>query len=307
MALDKNFLDYPNRKHGMDHDRYLWRNMFDLQPVLLDNDARLAFLVTIPIEFFPLNPSGNPFKAPGSMVTQYPDYRHYSTRDYGNRVGIYRLLKKLETYNIKANIAMNAEVAVRYPQLLQDIIGAGHEIVAHGIDMDTLHYGGIDECTESDQVTQCLKVLRSMSGQKVNGWMSPAYSESFNTPDIVSENDCTYICDWSNDDLPYTMQTRIGQIIAMPVSQEISDRQIIINYHQTEDSFVTQVMDQFDMLYQESARFGARVLSLTLTPYISGLPFRIAAVDQIFNFVMKHSDVISMTGSEIITKLKINK
>ena len=97
--------------------------------------------------------------------------------------------------------------------------------------------------------------------------MSPAYSESFNTPDLVAQIGCKYICDWSNDEMPYKMNTAFGNLIAMPVSQEISDRQIIINYHQTEDSFYTQVCDQFDALYHEANQYGVKVRLKMRLPY----------------------------------------
>lgn len=94
------------------------------------------------------------------------------------------------------------------------------------------------------------------------------------------------------------MDTAYGNLVAMSVSQEISDRQIIINYHQTEDSFQQQVCDQLNVLSEEAGLYGGRILSLTLTPYISGLPFRISTIQSILKYASENS-VISLTGSEI--------
>lgn len=300
MALDPLFLQYPHRGHHMDHDLYAWSNLFERPPLILPNAAKVGILLTIPLEFFPLNPTGKPFKAPGSMVTPYPDFRHYTTRDYGNRVGIFRLLKLLERYGLKANVPMNAALAQKYPALLDEIVTAGHEVVAHGIDMDTLHYGGMDADTEKKQVNECLQVLRTMSGQPIKGWMSPAFSESFDTPALVAAAGCTYICDWANDDLPYRLHTQNGPLWAMPVSQEISDRRILIEYHQTEDSFVTQVCDQLDVLGEEANRYGGRLFSLTLTPYIAGLPFRIKSIETILQYIVSKKWVLNLRGSELL-------
>ncbi|MBK8056230.1 MAG: polysaccharide deacetylase family protein [Saprospiraceae bacterium] len=282
----------------MDHNRYAWSNLFERKPLVWPHQAKVALMITIPVEFFPLNPTGKPFKAPGSMVTAYPDFRHYTTRDYGNRVGIFRLLKVLDEFNLKANFAVNSEVAARYPNLIEEILKNGHEIIAHGVDMDELHYGGMDNAHEAYLVEKSMDTLRKISGQKIQGWMSPAYSESFETPDLVKKYGCTFLCDWSNDDMPYIMDTAHGSIVAMPVSQEISDRQIIINYHQTEDSFEQQVCDQLDTLADEAHQYGGRLLSLTLTPYISGLPFRISTIRNILQYT-KQKSVINLTGSEI--------
>jgi hypothetical protein len=166
--------------------------------------------------------------------------------------------------------------------------------------MDTLHYGGMDHQREIEQVSECINTLKNSTGQQIKGWMSPAFNESFYTPDIVKENGCTYICDWSNDDMPYLMDTSQGSIVALPVSQEISDRQIIINYHQTEDSFIQQVKDQADVLLEEANEYGGRILSLTLTPYISGLPFRISAISDLFDY-LNAKQTINLTGSEIVS------
>ena len=90
------YLDYPHRNYGNDHSLYDWSYSARREPVRLDDGTKVSAFITVPLEFFPLNPSGKPFKHPGAMVTPYPDLRHYTTRDYGNRVGVFRLLKVLE-------------------------------------------------------------------------------------------------------------------------------------------------------------------------------------------------------------------
>ena len=298
--LADEFLEYPMRRHGMDHDRYGWSNMFERPPIEWPNGAKIALMVTVPLEFFPLNQTGKPFKAPGGMVTAYPDFRHYSSRDYGNRVGVFRFLKLFSELGIRANFAVNSAVAERYPSLIENINLAKHEIIAHGIDMDTLHYGGMDEATERAQIEECVGKLREISGQKIRGWMSPAVSESFNTPDLLTEFGIEYVCDWANDELPYRMNTKNGNLVAMPVSQEINDRQIIINYHHDEASFVQQLKDQFDWLLEETNRHGGRVFSLTVHPYIMGLPYRIQALKTALAYITTHPSVWVATGCDLM-------
>ena len=300
MPLADEFLKYPMRRHGMDHDRYAWSNMFERPPIEWPNGAKVAFMITVPLEFFPLNQQGKPFKAPGSMVTAYPDFRHYTSRDYGNRVGVFRFLRLFSELGIRVNFALNAAVCERYPSLVASINAPHHEIIAHGLDMDVLHYGGMDEATERAQIEQCVARLRQGTGQKIRGWMSPAVSESFNTPDLLTEFGIEYVCDWANDELPYTMNTQNGALVAMPVSQEISDRQIIVNNHHTEDSFVQQLKDQFDWLAAEAECHGGRVLSLTVHPYIMGLPYRIQALKTALQYIVSHKNVWVATGSDLL-------
>ena len=299
MSLPEAFLQYPQRRHGMDQDRYDWSNLFERKPIVWPNGAKMALLVVVPIEFFPLNQQGKPFKAPGGMVTAYPDFRHYSSRDYGNRVAVFRFFKLFSELGIKATFAVNSAVAERYPSLIQEINDLGHEIMAHGVDMDTLHFGGMDEAQERRQVAESVTKLRQISGQPVRGWLSPAVSESFQTPDLLTEFGIKYVGDWANDELPFQMQTKNGNLMALPVSQEINDRQIIINYHHDELSFVQQIKDQFDWLAEESEKQGGRILSLTVHPYIMGLPYRIQALREALSYVMNQEKVVSLTAGEI--------
>ncbi len=304
MPLEQEFLEYPLRRHGMDHDRYAWSNLFERKPIEWSSNKKMALLTVVPVEFFPLNPVGKPFKAPGSMVTAYPDFRHYSTRDYGNRVGIYRFLKLFQQLGIKGTFAVNSDVAKRYPLLIQDILEDGHEIMAHGINMDTLHYGGLDEVIEAAQINNCLETLNSICKKKIKGWLSPAYSQSFNTPDLLTAAGIEYCGDWANDDLPYLMKTKNGSLISLPVSQEISDRQIITNYHHTEESYVQQIKDQYEVLNEETSKYGGRVISLTLHPYITGLPYRINYLKELLSWIINHSNTFTASAEEIITTLK---
>ena len=101
MSLDKNFLEYPRRKYGMDHDRYEWSMLTDRTNVIWPEDKKLALWVNVCVQFFPLNQKGKPFIPTGGMTMPYPDLRHYSLREYGNRVGIYRFLRAFDQYSIK--------------------------------------------------------------------------------------------------------------------------------------------------------------------------------------------------------------
>ena len=169
--------------------------------------------------------------------------------------------------------------------------------------MDALHYGGLDEETEARYVETAITTLRERSGQAIRGWLSPAFSQSFQTPDLLTRFGIEYAGDWGNDELPYLQRTQYGPLVAMPVSQELNDRQIIMNYHSTEDSFAQQILDAYNWLHRESKQQGGRVLSLTLHPYISGLPYRIQTLKTALQTVMSGSGVWSATGSEIVDEL----
>ena len=298
-TMPASYLQYDKRRYGMDHDRYAWSQLHTRAKVQWPKDARVALWVIPALEWFPLDMKGKPFKPPGAMVTSYPDLRHYTLRDYGNRVGIFRIMKALEARGIKASVATNAAVAVRYPALIKACVDKGWEILANGLDMDHLHYEGLAVEEEQRLITTSLEILRRVSGQTVRGWLSPAKSESFATPDLVAASGCDYLCDWVNDDMPYAFTTKSGTVTAMPHPCDIDDYQILINNHHTEDDFRDALIDHFDVLYREAAHSGGRVMAVSLHPWITGQPYRIAALEQALDHIMSRRGVWAATGAEI--------
>ena len=304
MSLPDDYLQYPKRRHGMDHDRYQWSMLHERKPVTWPGGARIALWVVPALEFFPLDQPAKPFKAPGGMVTPYPDLRHYTLRDYGNRVGIFRVMKVLDGLGIRASVAVNAAIVERYPFLIEQVNERGWELIAGGVDMGKLHYGGLAIGEETAQVRHAVTTLRQASGQEVAGWLSPARSESENTLDLIAAEGIQYVCDWNNDDMPYVLNTAHGTIYSMPHSHEIDDQTIMLNYHHSEQSFVDQVKDQFDFLYREAAEAGGRIMAITIHPWMSGQPHRIKALESALAYVAGHDGVWSATGAEILASFK---
>jgi allantoinase len=164
MVLEANHLEYPRRHYGMDHELYEWTMLTDRSPVAWPGGKLLAVWINVSLQHFPLNPTGKPVKLPGSMAMPYPDLRHYTLRDYGNRVGIYRFLEAFGRFGIKPSFAVNACLAERYPQLLDAVLECDGEILGHSWSMDTPHAGGLDRGDEAALVERSLTTLRERAG-----------------------------------------------------------------------------------------------------------------------------------------------
>jgi allantoinase len=300
MAMDKNYLEYPHRSYGMDHDRYEWSMLTDRKPVQWPNGKKLALWVNVGLQFFPLNQKGEPFKVPGGMTMPYPDLRHFSLRDYGNRVGIYRFFKAFDRYGVKPTIAMNTRLAERVPYLVDKIKERGDEVICHGYHMDALHYGGQDETAEAELVKRSVEGLRELTGQAVRGWLSPAKNESPITPELLAANGIEYFCDWVNDDMPYAFRTANGELKAMPLSTELEDRFILQNNLHSEDSYVEQVCDACDYLLSEANTQGGRILSLSIHPWMLGKPHRIAKLERALEYITSQQGVWSASAGDIL-------
>jgi len=291
MSLDPSYLEYPKRRRGMDQDYYPWSNIFERSPLQWPDAKKLLVWPVISLEYFPMIPDDHPFRAPGHMQTAYPDYRHYTAREYGTRVGIYRLLDAFEKVGAKISVATNSVIAERYPQLIADIMAGGHEIIAHSTDMNGTIASGIDESDERALIMASLDALEKATGIRPRGWLSIARSQSFNTAKLLVEAGVDYMCDWVNDELPYSFQTPAGPIINMPLNHELSDRQIINIQQQSVDSYAQQITDAADWLFGEAQNFGGRMLPMHLTPYIMGLPYRVAAFERLIDSLARRSDI----------------
>lgn len=275
MSLGPAYLAYPRRRHGYDHDLYPWSAAHLRPPVRWPDGKPLAVMAVIKAEYFPLTPADRPFRAPGHMQTAFPDYRHYTARDYGSRVGIWRLLDALRARGLSASVAMNVALAERAPPLLEAVQAEGHEIIAHSTDMNGTVDGSLAPEAEEALVAETLARWAAL-GQKPRGWHAIARSQSFRTPDILVKHGLAFTLDWVNDDQPWRFANGLW---SLPLNHELSDRQILNVCQAPVESYARQIADAADCLAAE----GGRLLALELTPYIIGLPYRIAAFEALLD------------------------
>lgn len=292
--------EYPHRKHGMDHDWYSWQMLSQRKPVHWPDGKHLALWVNVSLQFFPLNQQGKPFPPPGGMTMPYPDLRHFSLRDYGNRVGVYRILKALDRFDIRPTFAINGELAQRTPYLMQTLRERGDEIIAHGWNMDRPHYGGQPIEEERAQIRTTLATLRELTGQAITGWLSPGKVHSENTPELLAAEGVEYLCDWVNDDMPYPFHTKAGNLWAMPLSTELEDQFILRNNLHSEASYREQIEDACRFLLQEARQSGGRILALNIHPWMLGQPHRIGYLEQALSFTTAQAGVFSAPARDLL-------
>ncbi len=302
MSLEAEYLEYPKRREGYDHDLYPWAPMRERPPITWPDGKALAVWITVSLEWFPIIPEDKPFRAPGHMQTAYPDYRHYTAREYGTRVGVYRLLDAFEKAGVKASFATNGAIAERYPQLVQDIVAAGHEIIAHSTDMNGTIASTLPEEDEKALIAGSLDALEKVAGTRPTGWLSIARSQSFNTHKLLKEAGLDYCCDWVNDELPYAFN---NGLVNIPLNHELSDRQILTVQQHSADSYAQQILDAADWLTAEAAREkGGRMLPLHITPYIMALPYRISAFEGLLKALDQREESTFLRGTDIFNEFR---
>ncbi|MEJ6009823.1 polysaccharide deacetylase family protein [Novosphingobium aquae] len=305
MSLDPSYLEYPRRRAGYDHNLYPYAPLHRRRPLHWPGGKTLAVWLCVSVEWFPITPADKPFRAPGHMQTAYPDYRHYTARDYGNRVGVYRLLDAFAKAGVTASFAVNSAIAERYPALVQDISEAGHEIIAHSTDMNGTIASTLPREDEAALIAHSLDTLTKVTGSRPRGWLSIARSQSFATADLLKEAGVEYCCDWANDELPWTFN---NGLINLPLNHELSDRQILNVQQQTIDSYAEQVLDAHDWLSNEATQSGGgRMLPLHLTPYITGLPYRMDTLERLLADMAARSSTWFARGADIIDSFRSTK
>lgn len=282
MPLPDLYTTYPDRKYGMDNPHYGWSPLPGRPKTTLPDGTKALATVIVPLEFFPLNPPAAPFKHPGAMQTQYPDLRHYTVRDYGNRVGVFRILKALADHGLKATFAINAEVAQRYPPLIEAVKTAGHEIAAHGVSTAHIHHEGISIEEERAWIAQSRDVFPDAVT-----WMSPARNESTRTLELLAAAGFTICLDWEADMRPLPMDTPNGTVVSLPHYNELSDFKLLLDRSQDEGEWTKQIVDAAEDHVLRHEEEGAGAFAFTLTPYIAGQPFRVHAMDKILSTLTK--------------------
>ena len=299
MSLPESYTQYPKRGEGYDHDFYDWSNIHTRAPVRWPDDKSVAVFITVNLEYYPITPEDEPFRAPGHMVTPYPDYRHYTVRDYGNRVAVFRMLDAFAKAGVSASFAINAAVAERYPELIHAVQAGGHEIIAHSTDMNGTIASSMSEADERALIADALARLEKATGEKPAGWHSIARSQSWRTLDLLKEHGLSWCADWVNDELPFRFT---NGLVALPSSVDLSDRQIVAVQQHSAEAWAQMMRDAFDWLADEAeAQSSARVLPMQLTPYIMGQPFRIAALEDLLSELAAREPAWFAKGSDIVS------
>src|SRR5690606_5592485 len=109
------------------------------------------------------------------------------------------------------------------------------------------------------------------TGTRPRGWLSPALTETHNTPDLLAEAGIEYTGNWVNDELPYRMKVKSGSLVSLPYAIEVNDIPAIIDLKQSGEQFGQMICDTFDVLHEDAAR-GPRVMAISLHPFIAGQP-----------------------------------
>lgn len=261
----------------------------------LPGGARMAVWIVPNVEHYEYQPQEVRVRDPWPRMP-HPDVLGYGGRDYGNRVGFWRMLEVLDRYSPRCTVSLSMSVIQMYPKIFEAMQARDWEYMSHGL-YNTRYVWGYDENRERELIAQCSRIHHDHVGTPLPGWFSPAVSCTVNTPDLVAQAGIRYYCDLYHDDQPTWVGTRYGPIVSVPYSMDLNDAMIYRQPFEAED-FATMVIDHFDTLYRESESI-ARVMCIALHPYMMGAPHRVRHLERALGYVAGHSDVWITTGGDI--------
>jgi peptidoglycan/xylan/chitin deacetylase (PgdA/CDA1 family) len=263
-------------------------------PLRWPDGARVAFAVVISAEYYEMQPAAEnfiPANVPGGFGrAPYPDVRAFSQRDYGNRVGIFRVIEALQRSAMPATAAVDAGVAARYPYIVDELQRHGIEIAGHGHAVTNVISSHMTEAAERGYIASALETLMRVSGTRPIGWHGPEYGQSERTPALLAELGLDYTLDWPNDEQPFLMRTEPKPLLSLAMALELDD--VVTMWHRrvSAERWRVAVGEALDQLLADSGN-GGRHLILNVHPWLIGHPHRIGYLEEVLADVRRRAGV----------------
>jgi allantoinase len=262
------------------HSRYAYSPITARPVYNWPGGKRLAIYIALNLEWFSFGEGLGAEFAPGSPP---PDVLNYSWRDYGNRVGVFRLAELFHALRLPVSLLVNSEMYTYAPQAVAAFPNA--EIVGHGRS-NSERQGTLSENDERTLIAEATTVIEKHSGARPRGWLGPWISQSPLTPDLLKEAGYSYLLDWCHDDQPVWMKTRRGRILSVPYPQELNDIPQIVARKREGAEFADMIVDAFDVLHGECEQ-RPLVMGIALHAYIAGSPHRFMHLKRALNHIAR--------------------
>ncbi|MEY8120324.1 polysaccharide deacetylase family protein [Falsihalocynthiibacter sp. BN13B15] len=275
-----------------DHGRYSYSPIPKRADYSWRDGKRLAVYIGLNLEHFAFGEGLGAELAPGGPQ---PAVLNYAWRDYGNRVGAWRILDMFNALDLPATVIANSAMYGYAPDLMTAFRERGDEVVGHGRTnserQNTLGHKG-----EAALISEATAILKKGEGTCPKGWLSPWISESHDTPELLVEAGYRYTLNWSMDDQPVWMQTSNGRLLSIPYPQEINDIPSIVARKDSASDFADMIIDNFDEMLEQSTH-QPLVMGIALHPYLVGQPFRLRHLRRALLHVASQRDQIWLTKS----------
>lgn len=272
------------------HGRYEYSNITRRPDYTWPNGKRLAVYVALNIEQFSYGEGKGAAIAPPD---QSNTHSIYSWRDYGNRVGFWRLMDLFDELGIPIEAQMNTAIYDECPDIPERLRERGDEILGHGITNSFVH-ADLAENEERQLIEEITSTIEAREGKPPMGYMTPWLGCTEVTPDLLVEAGYRYFMDWACDDQAIWMRTRSGKILSIPYPIEANDTRGIVWNRYTAQEFADMVIDNFDEMLAQSEK-QPLICPIAIHPFVVGRPYRMRQMRRALEHVMSHADDIWLT------------
>lgn len=279
----------------MDHGRYDYSAITNRADYDWPDGSRLAVYIGLNLEHFTFGTGLGAELAPGGPS---PDVLNYAWRDYGNRVGAWRMRDVFDALDLPVSILANSKMYSYAPDLMAAFRERGDEVVGH-VRTNSERQGVLERAVEAKLIYEATQVLHSAEGVAPSGWLSPWISESLHTPDLLAEAGYGYTLNWCMDDQPVWMQTSGGRLLSIPYPQEINDIPSIVARNDGASDFADMIIDNFDEMLEQSVG-QPLVMGIALHPYLVGQPFRLRQLRRALTHIADKRDQVWLTRTGAI-------
>lgn len=276
-------------------ERLPYSAIVDRPKLVLPNNARLAVWLIVNVENWEIRrPMPRAILPPPMGVPLVPDIPNWAWHEYGMRVGFWRFHEALTRRNLIPTLAINGSVCEVYPRIAGAAKDAGWEFMGHGFVQMPSH--GLED--QRGAIRRTADAIERVTGRRPRGWESPGLTETYETVDLLAAEGFEYVADWVMDDQPCALATESGSMVSIPYTVEMNDVAMMAVGLHASDEWLKRGLRQFERLYAESAEI-TRIMSISVHPYLTGVPHRIGYLEELLDAIRSHDDVIFMTGEEI--------
>jgi allantoinase len=277
-------------------ERTPYSAIVDRPPLKLPGRARVVVWTIVNLEVWDIARAmaRQVLPAPTGAVL-LPDVPNWSWHEYGMRVGFWRFEELYRRLKIKPTVAINARVCVDYPRVAQACKDAGWEFMGHSYEQGPIH-------REEDQpamIKRSLDTIEKFTGKRPVGWLGPGLTQTLDTPENLAAAGVKYIGDWVYDDEPTRINTAKGPLVTLPYSVETNDIPMMLVQHHEASYWTRKCLDSFERYYEEGAT-RAKIMAIAIHPYISGQPFRIKYLEEVYKKINRKKGVLHWNGEQIL-------
>lgn len=277
-------------------ERVPYSAIVDRPKMKLPDDGKIIVWTIVNLEVWDISKpmARQVIPAPTGAVL-LPDVPNWSWHEYGMRVGFWRFHELYERLGIKPTLSINARVCEDYPRVAQACLDAGWEFMGHSYQQGPIHL----EPDQPSMIKHSLDVIEKFTGKRPIGWLGPGLTQTNETPDHLAAAGVKYIGDWVYDEEPTEIKTEHGPLVTIPYTVENNDIPMMAVQHHEASYWTQKCIDTFDRLYQEGSE-RPRVMAIAIHPYISGQPFRIKYLEEVYKHMAKHTGVVHWNGEQIL-------